>query len=209
MKFSFLIGILGVLVTTTVAARASSGATYSVDSSKSAIRVDVFKEGLLKAFGHEHQIAAKSFSGTVHFDADRLEESALSLEVEARSLTVIDPGESEQDRRDVQATMEAQVLGVNSFPLIRFRSTGVRLLRNDGAGWLVTLAGRLNLHGVEKPVSFPVRVRLDNRRLTAHGEVFIAQTVFGIEPVRVAGGMVRVQDRVKVSFSIVAERHKP
>jgi len=52
-----------------------------------------------------------------------------------------------------------------------------------------------------------VRIRLDNTRLTLNGEVFIAQTGFGIKPVKVAGGTVRVKDRVKVSFTIVAERN--
>ena len=33
-------------------------------------------------------------------------------------------------------------------------------------------------------------------------------TDFGIKPVKVAGGSVRVKDRVKVSFTIVAERNK-
>ena len=74
--------------------------------------------------------------------------------------------------------------------------------------WEVTLAGKLNLHGVEKPITLPVRILLENTRLTVQGELFIAQTDFGIKPVKVAGGTVKVKDRVKVSFTIVAERNK-
>ena len=210
MRLSFLIGALCALITITAAAQSPSSATYGIVAAKSTIQVVVYKEGLLKAFGHEHQIAAKSFSGTVHFNADKVEESSLTMDVEAKSLAVIDLGESEKDRRDVQATMKgAQVLGVESFPWIKFRSTGVRRISIDGTELVVTLAGKLNLHGVERPITFPVRVRLDNTRLIAIGEVFIAQTGFGIEPVKVAGGMVRVKDRVKVIFSIVADRSKP
>ena len=51
----------------------------------------------------------------------------------------------------------------------------------------------------------PVRVHLTDKRLTAHGEVFIAQTDFRIKPVMAAGRAVRVQDRVKVRFTVVAE----
>ena len=209
MKLSYIIGVLAALISVTAVAQSPSGAVYGIVAAGSTIHVGVFREGLLKAFGHDHLIAAKSFSGTVHFNADKVEESSLALNIEANSLTVLDPGEAEKDRRDVQATMVgAQVLGVESFPRITFRSTGVHQIRKAGAEWVVMLAGKLNLYGVEKPITFPVRVSLDNTRLTAHGEVFIAQTDFGIKPVKVAGGSVRVKDRVKVSFTIVAERNK-
>lgn len=209
MRLSYIIGVLAALITVTAAAQSPSGAVYEIVAAASKIQVGVFREGLLKAFGHDHLIAAKSFTSTVHFNADKVEETSLTLNIEAKSLTVLDPGEAEKDRRDVQATMvSAQVLGVESFPRIMFRSTGVHLIKKAGAEWEVTLAGKLNLHGVEKPITFPVRIRLDNTRLTVHGEVFIAQTDFGIKPVKVAGGTVRVKDRVKVSFTIVAENNK-
>jgi len=209
MRLSYIIGVLAALITVTAAAQSPSGALYGVVAAASTIHVGVFREGLLKAFGHDHLIAAKNFSGTVHFNADKVDESALILNIEARSLTVLDPGEAEKDRRDVQATMVgAKVLGVESFPRISFRSTGVRQIKKAGAEWEVMLAGKLNLHGVEKPITLPVRIRLENTRLTVQGELFIAQTDFGIKPVKVAGGTVKVKDRVKVSFTIVAERNK-
>jgi polyisoprenoid-binding protein YceI len=210
MRLSCIIGVLAALITVTAAAQAPSDALYDIVAAGSKIQVGVFREGLLKAFGHDHLIAAKSFSGAVHFNADKVEQSSLALEIEAKSLTVLDPGETEKDRLNVRATMlSAQVLGVESFPRITFRSTGVHLIKKAGAEWEVTLEGKLNLHGVEKPISFPVRFRLDNTRLTVQGEVFIAQTDFGIKPVKVAGGTVRVKDRVKISFTIVAMRNKP
>jgi polyisoprenoid-binding protein YceI len=209
MKLRYIIVVLAALITVTAAAQSPSGALYGIVAAGSTIKVGVFREGVLKAFGHDHLIAAKSFTGAVHFNADKVEESSLTLNIEAKSLTVLASGEAEKDRRDVQATMVgAQVLGVESFPRITFRSTGVHQIKKAGADWEITLAGKLNLHGVEKPITLPVRVHLDTTRLTAHGEVFIAQTDFGIKPVKVAGGTVRVKDRVKVSFTIVAERNK-
>lgn len=146
-----LLGVLAALITVTAAARSPAGSVYGIVAAASKIHVEVFKEGLLKGFGHDHLIAAKSFSGTVHFNPDRVEESALALEIEARSLTVLDPGEAEKDRREVQATMAgAKVLAVESFPRIAFRSTGVQLIKKTGAEWEVAVAGKLKLHGVEQ-----------------------------------------------------------
>ena len=210
MRFSCIFGVLVAFITVTASAQAPSGAMYGIAVAGSTLQVSVFREGLLKVFGHDHLIAAKSFSGTVNFHADKVEESSISLNIEAKSLTVLDSVEAEKDRRDVQATMAgAQVLDVESFPRITFRSTGVHLIKKAGSDWEVTLDGKLNLHGVEKPISFPVRIHQENTRLIVHGDVFITQTDFGIEPVKVAGGTVRVKDRVKLNFTIVAEKNKP
>lgn len=205
MKRCWYIGVLAGFFAITVATESLSAATYEVVAADSRIEVSVFRGGLLKSFGHDHLIAAKDFTGAARFNPDRLEESSLTLTVEAGSLTVLDTGLSEQDRREVQATMLSdQVLGVESFPRIVFRSTGVSGIREHGSGWEVTLAGKLALHGVERQITFPVRVRLDNARLYGQGEVFLAQSDFGIRPVTVAGGLVRVRDRIQVSFNVAA-----
>ena len=38
-----------------------------------------------------------------------------------------------------------------------------------------------------------------------HGEVLIKQRDFGIEPIKVAGGAVKVKDELKVQFEIVRD----
>lgn len=210
MGLSYAIGVLAALITLTAAAQPPAGATYGIVAAASRIEVGVFREGVLKLFGHDHLIAARSFSGAVQLDAAKMERSSVTLSIEANSLTVLDTGLPEKDRREVQATMlGGRVLAVESFPLITFRSTGVSQARKAGAEWEVTLTGKLNLHGVERPVTLPVRLRFDDGRLHAQGELFIAQTDFGIKPVTVAGGMVRAKDRVRVGFDIVAERGNP
>lgn len=210
MKRYWHIGVFVVFLAMTVATESLSAATYDVVAADSRIEVGVFRGGLLKAFGHDHLIAARDFTGAARFNPDRLEESSLTLTIEAGSLTVLDTGLSEQDQREVQATMLSdQVLGVESFPQIVFRSTGVSGIREDGSNWEVTLVGNLTLHGVERQIRFPMRVRLDNARLYGQGEVFLVQSDFGIRPVTVAGGLVRVQDRIRVNFDVVASQSGP
>lgn len=199
-----LIGILAAIFVMTATPRAFSS-TYEIVVPDSTIEVGVFRGGLLKVFGHDHLIAAKEFSGTARFDPDRMEESSLELTVAAGSLDVLDTGLSEEDRREVEATMLGEeVLDVESFPRIEFRSTGVSEIRQVDAGWEFMLEGMLTLHGVEQPITFPLRVRLEDSRLYGEGEVTLAQSDFGIRPIRIAGGLVRVKDRVRVSFAVVA-----
>jgi polyisoprenoid-binding protein YceI len=193
------------LITAVTAAQEKSN--YSIDGMRSKVQINVYKEGVFKAFGHDHLVAAKELSGQVQFDPEKIDQSAVRLKIPTKSITVIDPGESEKDRQDVQATMEGEkVLDVAKFPEITFASSKVTAARKTPAGWEVTLSGKLKLHGVEKPVNFPLRVNAEANELRGEGEVSILQTDYGITPVKVGGGSVKVKDKLKITFNIVAAK---
>jgi polyisoprenoid-binding protein YceI len=87
-----------------------------------------------------------------------------------------------------------QVLDVDQFPEIRFQSTGVE--PKGPAHWIVH--GNLGLHGKDHPITFEVILKDDRYR----GSATLNQTDFGITPVTVAGGTVKVKDEVKIEFEI-------
>ena len=87
------------------------------------------------------------------------------------------------------------MLDVEKFPEIRFRSTNVQ---PEGEGrWRVE--GLLALHGKSVPLSFEVTGDQERFR----GSATVSQRAFGIQPISVAGGTVKVKDDVKVDFEIV------
>lgn len=179
--------------------------SYTFGAPRSSVEITVYKEGLFSAFGHNHLIAAKDFSGAVRFDPGKIESSSVTLRVVAKSLTAIDPGESASDRQQVQATMLGeQVLDAPRYPEISFHSTRVTQAQRHGSGWRVTVAGMLQLHGAERPVTFPLSVRLANGELIAEGEASLLQSDYGITPIKIAGGAVKVKDRLRIHFSIHA-----
>ena len=184
-----------------------SPSIYRIDSGRSSLNVDVFRGGLFKTLGHDHTVAARKFSGTVQFDPGKLRDSSVSLSIESSSLTVLDPHASEKERSEVQATMEGlKVLGVQAFPKIEFSSTRVSEVTQAGNGFAITLTGRLSLHGIEREITFPVHISFEKNLLRAAGSASITQTDFGIVPIRLGGGTVRVKDQVKVNFDLLAER---
>jgi polyisoprenoid-binding protein YceI len=207
MKRQWVILFLMVPVSSWTVAQAGSGVAYAVDSEKSSLHISVYKEGLLKAFGHDHLISANKISGRVLFNEEMLEDSSADLTVEATSLSVIDPGESDKDRRKVQETMAGKdVLDEERFPVIRFTSTRVKQVKKTHDGWEVTLEGVLSLHGVEKPISMPLHVSVKDGELRAEGETSLLQTDFGITPIKVGGGSVKVKNKVRIRFELVAEK---
>ena len=187
------------------ATAAQEKTAYSIDHAKSKVEINVYKAGLFKAFGHDHLISVGEISGRVEFDAKKIENSSVSMKVVANSLSVIDPGESEKNRNEIQATMKGpQVLDVAKFPEITFSSTSVSVMKKTADAWELTVTGKLDLHGVGKPVSLPLQFHVEGDQLVATGEVLLLQTECGITPVSVAGSSVKVKDKLRIGFTIVA-----
>jgi polyisoprenoid-binding protein YceI len=202
-RWAFL--FLGLLLCWRADAQAGAPANYGVNSEKSKLQISVSKEGLFKAFGHDHLISANKVSGSVPFNEQTLEDSSIDLTVKADSLTVVDPGESDTDRRQVQSTMAGKdVLDTEKYPEIHFTSTSVKG-KKTGDGWEVMLEGRLSLHGVAKPISLPIRLSRRAGELSAEGDVSLLQTDFGITPIKVGGTAVKVKDKIRIHFDVVAD----
>jgi polyisoprenoid-binding protein YceI len=106
---------------------------------------------------------------------------------------VIDKGESEKDRAEVQKTMWGpEVLDSEHHQEIVFKSTAAK---PAGEGrW--TLLGNLTLRGQTRPVT--VQVTLKDGRYT--GETTVKQTDFGIKPPGKAG--IRAKDEVRIEFDV-------
>lgn len=170
---------------------AASSDAREIDIAHSTITVRVYKSGFLSAFGHNHEIQAPIQSGQVKESGDL----SVVLRVDAPRLRVLDPEASESTRAQIQETMLGpQVLDVDRFPEIRFQSTEIEPRGLEQ--WIVH--GKLTLHGRERPVSFEVVLKGDHYR----GSAPLKQTDFGMKPVTVAGGTVKVKDEVKIEFEI-------
>ena len=88
----------------------------------------------------------------------------------------------------------AQVLDAEHFPDIHFQSTEIETKGSDH--WVVK--GTLDMHGQSHPVAVDVTLKDGVYR----GSATLKQSGFGIKPVSVAGGTVKVKDEVKVEFEI-------
>ncbi len=173
--------------------RAAADSAKTMDLEKSVIRVHVFKTGLFSAFGHEHEISAPVQEGTISE-----EEPAVDLTVATDDLRVKDQDVSDKDRDEIQKTMLGpEVLDSQRYPKILFHSN--RVEQTQPGKWLVR--GDLTLHGETHEVSLPVELR-DGHYV---GSVRIRQKDFGITPVSVAGGSVKVKNEVRLDFDIVAK----
>ena len=164
----------------------------AIDTERSSLTVHVGKAGLLSAAAHEHWVNAPIAGGTIAANGSTL---AVRFAVDARRLSVRpEKGVTDKDRAEVQSNMHNRVLESNTYPDIVFRSIEVR--RTGALVWRVS--GDLTLHGVTKPVSVDV-----TRQNDAYvGTVRIKRTEFGIQPIKIGGGVVRVKDELEISFRV-------
>lgn len=172
-------------------ARADDG---PIDVDRSRITIFVYKSGLFSAFADNHVVSARVASGSLSDSAPL----SVAIVVKARDLNVVDPDLPAAKRAEVQARMLGpDVLDTATYGDITFTSTGVEPA--GSAGWKVT--GLLTLHGRSRTIV------LDARREGGAfvGSVLIRQRDFGIAPISIAGGAVKVRDELKVTFAIVSQ----
>lgn len=166
-----------------------------IDTARSTLRIHVGRSGLFSAAGHEHWVTAPIVQGGL----EEADPSHIWFRIEASKLTVEnDKDLSSAQQAEVQRTMQTNVLESDRFPDISFRSTSVA--KTGEGAWLVM--GELSLHGQTHQVSATVHEQTE----TYTGRCQIKQTDFGIHPVTVAGGLVKVKNELQIEFSIVPVR---
>lgn len=181
----------GILAFIAFSCMARAETRHQIDVQKSVLTIRVYKSGLFSAFAHDHEIRAPIQSGS--FDEQK---RMVEFKVRSADLKVLDPGASDNERSQVQSTMlSPKVLDPGKFPEIAFHSTSI-----DAAGegkWNVQ--GELTLHGVTRPVKIDVAGANGSYR----GSVRLRQTEFGITPVTIGGGSIKVKDEVRIEFEIL------
>ncbi len=175
-----------------VARGALDAQSRPIDPGRSTLTVFAYKSGLFSAFADDHIVRAPIAAGSI------ADQNPLAVEIRVRSadLIVLDPALSASKRAEVQARMVGpEVLDTAQYPDIRFASTTIELVSADR--W--TVSGTLTLHGASRPATFQV-TRQDGRY---RGSVTLKQSDYGIRPISIVGGTVKVKDELKIEFDIV------
>jgi polyisoprenoid-binding protein YceI len=188
----------------------SSPPRYTVDYGSSYLIALTGKSGLFSFAGHNHAVVATRWSAEFNLTLPDLAHSSVSISVPVASLVIdsrearqkagLGPGPNAADVPTIQQRMlGAEILDVTRFPVIGFRSTSVDLESDSH----LRVAGTLKMHGVEHRVLAPVQYRRIGRRIEFDGEFVIRQTDYGLEPESVAGGTIKVNDKVTIRFHVV------
>ncbi len=182
---------------------------FVVDRESSDVRIVVFPAGALARLGHAHVIGGSVITGVVAL-AEPWEQSALRLRIDVDALEVDRPEWRDDEGFDRAPSASAiagtrenllspAVLDAATHPLIDISSLSMR-----GPRWQPDIDVRIRLVGVERELTVPVALMIQDDQLIATGQITVLQSEFGLEPFTVAGGQLSVADRIQVRFRVVA-----
>jgi hypothetical protein len=160
--------------------------------------VYTFKDGLLAKVAHDLKIRVTRFSLQVDPTGPSVqgEFAASSLQVEAVMKDGREHAEdlSGADKAKITEQIRQHVLHSNRYPTIAFHSRAVSA-RADGGHHI---EGLLDLHGVERLLSFDTRLLGDWQV----AEIELQQPDFGITPFKAMMGTLKIKPELRVRVAI-------
>lgn len=177
-------------------------AGYRLDARRSTFNVRAHSGGLLWFKGHDHLIAARDFTGEARLAPGSPGTASLRLVVRADSLAETREVFTEQQKQIINRELRELVLEPDKYPEITFQSTSVTG-RLAGGVYRLEIDGDLTLRGVTRRVRIPAEVTVAGRELRARGRFDIDRGDFNVKATSAFHGLVRVRDRLRVSFDIV------
>ena len=144
----------------------------------------------------KHEGSFGSFEGTVGLVNNDPIMSAVQVSIDLGSLTITPP-------KLAKHLKGADFFDVDKFPKATFSSIAIRPSSGTST---YNITGRLDLHGVSKPLTFPAVIRTSTESVEAEAEITLNRKDFGI----VYPGMPDdlISDDVRIKLTIVARPSK-
>jgi len=204
----FLAVVILALVPIFTPGGASAPATvrYVIDTPRSKFMARAFAGGLLWFKGHDHHLVARDFSGEIDVTPNTITPAALHFVVKAGSLVETGEAFTEPQKEIINKELREIVLHPDRYPDITFQSTNVTAKPMNAGGSEVEITGNMTLHGVTRREEIEARVTMQGNELRAIGEFGIDRGDYGVKATSAVHGLVRVRDKVKFTFDIVATR---
>lgn len=186
---------------------------YKIDGVQSSIMLQVYRDGPLARFGHNHVIAVEQIGGVLYREKT-LSQSEFELSFPVAAMVIDRAADraaagsefsSAVAPEAIAGTRENMVgpklLAALQYPVISLRSVSISGSLPD-----LQMVVAIKVRNIESLQTLPVHVSEQNATLIADGEVSLSQARLGLAPYSVLGGGLRVSDTIKARFHLVAQR---
>jgi len=143
-----------------------------------------------------HEGSFGAFEGVIGLVSGNPLMSAVQVSIDLASLTI-------EPQKLAAHLKNADFFDVAKFPKATFSST---MLRPSGAPSTYNVTGKLDLHGVTKPLTFPATIKILPGAVDADGEFTINRKDYGIVYPGMPDDLIR--DDVSIKLTIHAQRAK-
>lgn len=133
---------------------------------------------------HDWDARAKEFKSIIAFNDQSNKIEAIAVVIPVKSF---DSGNS---NRDSHALEELEAL---KYPNVSFTCSDIVYKGNE-----ITLKGKLNFHGVEKPLTLKCSQKVDTKQLQVTGNFNVNMTDYGVKPPGLMG--MTTKEEIKLNF---------
>jgi len=191
----------------------SKGQLFQVSTEKSKIRFLVYSAGLFPSLGHNHVISTPQFESYCYL-GNLLEDSQCSLGLRLADLEIDNPQHrqvagadfsSQPSKEDINGTRN-HMLGIDNLQADQYPLLIIKTGSITGKVPEMNTSLIIELHG--KTFTYPIKVLLTKNldTLQIKGNFSMKQSDFGIQPYSALGGVLAVQDEIKVTFDLIANK---
>lgn len=187
--------------------------TYTLDEGQSYLFVELRPaSGLLSKVSHRHVVRASGWTGTVRWDPANPVGCSVEIEIPVSQLVVDEPkmrqrlgyeeriSDGDRDRVRENMLAEDQLFG-KKHQKIRFSATKCE---RKAEGIVVT--GDLEIRGVKKQISVPMKVDFNGDRFRAQGKFTLKHSDFGFEPYSTALGAISNDEALRFQVRVIGRR---
>lgn len=183
---------------------------YKVDSDLSRILIRVYRGGLLAKLGHDHIVASQNMQGYIRIHKKTGECRAdfyaplKSLDVDNEIFRAAENLDTSPSQADIIGTKNNMLKSLEQaqFPFAQLRSSDCSPAVSAEA-----TGAALSLHGVTRELQLEISIEFaEEQSLRLKGGFSILQTDFDIEPFSIMNGLIKVEDRLDLSYSISATK---
>ena len=190
---------------------------YRIDTSRSSLRLLVYRAGAMARLGHNHVISHGAIDGWVRYSGNPTVASLL-LRVPVNEFVVDDAALRGEEGADFAAAvpedarggtrhnlLSEALLDAAQHPVITLRSIAVSQDHSTRApGGTVTVTLAVDVAGHASTLEVPFVLIDEGRVLRASGSVQLRQSELGLVPFSVMLGALQVQDEFTVEFDLLA-----
>lgn len=191
---------------TVLSSISSATQRYSLIASQSKFIAHALSGGLLWFKGHDHLVAIRDFTGQAQLTPDSITASSLEITAKAESMVETSDVFTPAQKQIIDKELREIVLEPDKYPDIVFGSTSVTGKATTNNQYDLTITGNLTLHGITHSITIPTKVTVSGNALRAQGEFSIERSDFKVKATSAVHGMIRVRDKVKFTFDIMAHR---
>lgn len=183
---------------------------YPIDSQASQIVVTVRRGGLMARLGHDHIVSSNHVQGFIFLDPGRGQCSADIfvpmgiLEVDNAKLRTLAAMTTTPSAADIKGTTGNMFKSIEAeaFPFAQLHSRDCFTSVSGNKSSV-----ELTIHGVTQRRELDITLeQTAGKELTISGTFSILQSDFGITAFSIMNGLIKVEDRLDISFRLIAKK---